>query len=153
MTVDVSTEIVIRRPREDVAGYVADPGNAPEWYANIESVRWQTEPSMRVGSQIAFVARFLGRHLAYTDEVAVFAPGERLVMRTAQGPFPRETTYTWEATSAGHTRMTLRNRGAPAGLSTLAAPLVAVSIRRANRSDLARLKTLLEGRPSSSVAG
>jgi uncharacterized membrane protein len=149
MTVDVSTEIVIRRPREEVAGYVADPGNAPKWYANIESVRWKTDPPMRVGSQIAFVARFLGRRLAYTYDVVVFAPGERVVMRTAQGPFPMETTYTWEATSAGHTRMMLRNRGAPAGFSTLAAPLIAVSIRRANRSDLARLKALLEGRPSS----
>jgi hypothetical protein len=150
MTVDVSTEIVIGRPRAEVAGHVADPGNAPRWYANIESVRWKTDPPMRGGRQIAFVARFLGRRLAYTYHVAVFAPGERLVMRTAQGPFPMETTDTWEATSAGNARMTLRNRGAPAGCSTLAAPLMAVSIRRADKSDLARLTALLEARPSSS---
>ena len=153
MAVDVFTEIVIRRPRDEVAGYVADPGNAPEWYVNIESVRWQTEPSARVGSQIAFVAQFLGRRLAYTYEIVEFAPGERLVMRTAQGPFPMETIYTWESTPEGDTRMALRNRGTPAGFSTLAAPLMAASMRRANKKDLARLKTLLEGRPPAPGAG
>ena len=37
---------------------------------------------------MAFVAALLGRRLAYTDEVAELAPGERLVMRTAEGTFP-----------------------------------------------------------------
>jgi hypothetical protein len=40
--------------------------------------------------------------------------------------------------------MTLRNRGTPAGLSRLAAPFIAMSMRKANRNDLARLKMLLE---------
>ena len=48
-----------------------------------------------------FVARFLGRRLAYTYEVVDLVPGERLVMRTADGPFPMETTYTWEPGARG----------------------------------------------------
>jgi len=145
MTVDVSTDIVIRRPRRDVAAYAANPDNAPSWYVNIEAVQWKTAPPASVGSQVAFVAHFLGRRLAYTYEIIEFAPGERLVMRTAEGPFPMETTYTWDATSEGHTRMVLRNRGTPAGFSKLAAPLTASAMRRANKKDLARLKGLLEG--------
>jgi uncharacterized protein (DUF39 family) len=70
--------------------------------------------------------------------------GERLVMRTAEGPFPMETTYTWEAEAERRTRMTLRNRGEPAGFSKLFAPFMAAAMRRANRKDLARLKALLE---------
>ena len=95
MAVDVLTEILIRKPPPEVADYVADPDNAPRWYANIETVAWETAPPLRLGSRVAFVARFLGRRLSYTYEVVEHAPGERLVMRTAQGPFPMETTYTW----------------------------------------------------------
>ena len=146
MAVDVLTEIVIEAPLGRVAEYAADPGNAPEWYANIESVEWLTEAPLRVGSRLAFVAHFLGRRLAYTYELDEYVPGERLVMRTAQGPFPMETTYTWSAQEANATRMTLRNRGEPSGFAKVSAPVMAAAMRRANRKDLAKLKGLLERR-------
>jgi uncharacterized membrane protein len=144
MHVDVSTEAVIHRPPDEVAAYAADPTNAPEWYENIKSVEWKTPPSLRVGSKVAFVAQFLGRRLAYTYEIVEFVPGRRLVMRTAEGPFPMETTYTWEPAGSGATRMTLRNRGTPTGFSRLFAPFMATAMRRANRKDLAALQRLLE---------
>ena len=142
--VDVVSETVIRRPQREVAAYASDPGNAPEWYANILSVEWRTPPPMAVGSRMEFVATFLGRRLAYTYEVVEHEPGERLVMRTAQGPFPMETTYAWQPLDAGSTRMTLRNRGRPRGFSALVAPFMAAAVRRANRADLGRLRELLE---------
>jgi hypothetical protein len=148
VAVDVVTEIVIARPCAEVAAYAGDPGNAPEWYANIVSVRWQTPPPVGAGSRLDFVARFLGRTLAYTYEVVEYGP-ERLVMRTAQGPFPMETTYTWRAEGPDRTRMTLRNRGEPAGFARMTAPVVAAAMRRATAKDLARLKRILE----SSAAG
>ena len=144
MPVDVVTEIVIERPRDEVAAFAGDPTNAPKWYENIESVDWQTSPPVAVGSRMDFVARFMGRTLAYTYEVAELVPGERIVMRTAQGPFPMETTYTWEAVDPGHTRMTMRNRGEPAGFAKLGAPMLALAMRKANEKDLANLKQLLE---------
>jgi hypothetical protein len=144
MTVDVQSAIVIKRPLADVARYAADPDNAPLWYVNIKSVEWVTPPPAQVGSQIAFVAHFLGRRLAYTYEIIEFIPGVRLVMRTSEGPFPMETTYTWESNADGTTRMTLRNRGTPAGFSIWVAPLMAIGVRRANRKDLVLLKERLE---------
>jgi uncharacterized membrane protein len=147
MAVDVLSEVVIERPLAAVAEYVADPSNAPEWYANIESVAWQTEPPVTVGSRLDFVAHFLGRRLAYTYEITELVPHERLVMRTAQGPFPMETSYQWSAAGDDQsTRMTLRNRGEPSGFAGVAAPLMSVAMRRANQKDLTRLKTLLESR-------
>ena len=144
MTVDVTTEIVIDRPLAEVSAFVADPSNAPQWYVNIERVEWKSVPPLRVGSQVAFVAKFLGKTLAYTYEFVEVLPEERVTMRTAQGPFPMATTYAWSAPTPGSTRMTLRNQGDPAGFSKLMAPFVSGAVRRANRKDLARLKKVLE---------
>ena len=146
MAVDVVTETVIARPRHEVAAFASDPERVPLWYVNIRSVEWQTEPPVRVGSRIAFVARFLGRRLAYTYEVVEVVPDERFVMRTSEGPFPMETTYTWRTTDDGHTAMTLRNRGVPTGFSRLVAPLKRMAMRRANTKDLVLLKAILERR-------
>src|ERR671938_324455 len=117
MPVDVVTEIEIARPRGEVASFAEDPANATAWYRNISSVEWETPPPAAVGSRLRFTARFLGRTLEYTYEVREIEPERRFVMSTAEGPFPMETTYTWEDTAGGMTRMTLRNRGEPAGFA------------------------------------
>jgi hypothetical protein len=143
VAVDITTDIRIERPRDAVAAFAGDPSNAPRWYVNIKSIEWVTEPAVRVGARMAFVASFLGRRLAYTYEIVELVPGSRLVMKTAEGPFPMETTYTWED-DGGATRMTLRNRGEPKGFSALVAPLMSMAMRRAMTKDLVSLKQLLE---------
>jgi hypothetical protein len=144
MAVDVLTEIEIKRPRAEVAGFAADPANALAWYKNIKAVEWETPPPAVVGSRLRFSARFLGRTLNYTYEIRVNEPGRRFVMATMQGPFPMETTYTWDDSADGATRMTLRNRGEPSGFSAIAAPVMTRAMRKANEADLRRLKALLE---------
>jgi uncharacterized membrane protein len=144
MAVDVETTIEIARPRAEVAAFAADPDNVHAWYRNITRVEWLTERPLRVGTRLAFTAQFLGRRMAYTYEVVEHEPGERLVMRTADGPFPMETTYVWIDGPGGSTIMALRNRGEPAGFSAIASPMMAAGIRRNNRGDLRRLKQVLE---------
>ncbi|MFL5823086.1 MAG: SRPBCC family protein [Solirubrobacteraceae bacterium] len=145
MAVDVLTEIEINRPRAEVAAFAADPANATAWYKNIKAVEWETPPPAVVGSRVRFRAQFLGRTLEYTYEVRQLEPGRRFVMATAQGPFPMETTYTWEDSSEGTTRMTLRNQGEPSGFAAVTAGVMARAMRRANEADLRRLKAILEG--------
>ncbi len=116
---------------------------------NIKHVEWEAPRPLAVGSRIAFVAEFLGRRLAYTYEVRVLVAGERLVMSTAEGPFPMETTYTWSDAGRGATRMTLRNRGEPSGFAKIGAPMMSRAMRRANGKDLQRLKEILEARAAA----
>ena len=142
--VDVTTEVIIHLPKEKVAEFASDPGNAPRWYVNIESVEWLTERPLRTGSQLVFHAKFMGRHLRYIYEVIEYIHGQKLVMHTVNTPYVMETTYGWQAIEENVTCMTLRNRGMPPGLSKILTPIVAIVVKNANRKDLKRLKYLLE---------
>jgi uncharacterized membrane protein len=145
MDVDVHNTIEIDRPIAEVAAYAMEPDNAPRWYQNIKSIAWRTPRPLAVGTELDFVAEFLGRRLAYTYEIIELVPGTRLVMRTAQGPFPMETTYEFAEAGRGRTRMSLRNRGRPAGFASIVAPVMVAAMNSANRKDLRAIKAILEG--------
>jgi hypothetical protein len=145
MSVDVEVSRVIHRPRTVVAGYAANVDNATRWYANIKSVEWVTAPPLAVGTRVGFVAQFLGRRLGYTYEIVEYSPDVVLRMRTAEGPFPMETTYRWSDAGSGATRMSLRNHGNPKGFGRLIAPFMAFAMRSAMTKDLDRLARILEG--------
>jgi uncharacterized membrane protein len=144
LMVDVLTTIVIDCPLEKIAAYASNPDHAPEWYANIDTAEWRTPKPLTLGSEVAFKAKFLGRQLAYVYRIVEFIPNEKLVMSTADGPFPMETTYTWERKSEHSTLMTLRNRGNPSGFSKFLAPFMASAMKSANKKDLKRIKEILE---------
>lgn len=144
--VNVFTEILIKKPKDFVSDYAANPDNAPEWYVNIKSAEWKSPKPLKVGTSVAFVAHFLGRKLAYTYEFVEFIPGQKLVMKTAEGPFPMETTYTWTAIDENTTKMTLRNAGKPGGFSKFFAPFMAKMMRKANTKDLQNIKRILESK-------
>jgi len=146
--VDVITSILIHAPLDKVVQYASNPDNAPNWYINIHSVEWKTPKPLRIGSQIAFEAKFLRKKIIYTYEVVEYSD-HKLVMRTAEGPFPMETTYLFEARGVNDTVMSLRNRGEPSGFSNLFAPLMSFMMRKANRKDLRKIKLILE----KSIAG
>ena len=144
MPVDISSEIVIDRPRAEVAAFAGDPDNAPAWYEHVKRVVWRTRRPRAGGTQVGFLAESLGRQLEFIYEVTALVPGERLVMRSEEGRFPMETTYSWRDEPGGGTRMSLSNHAEPRGVGRLSASLLKRSMRRANAKDLSRLKHVLE---------
>jgi len=122
--VAVTTSIEILCPVAKVSQYTSDPDNAPEWYVNIKSVEWKTPKQLSIGSRISFIAHFLGKKLSYTYEVIEMMIDKKFVMKTSEGPFPMETTYTWDKLNENTTKMTLRNKGNPVGFSKLFAPFM-----------------------------
>ena len=82
--------------KNKIADFVSNPDNASIWYKNITHVEWKTDKKIAIGAKIAFKARFMSRKLAYIYEIVEFIPKEKMVMRTADGPFPMETTYLWK---------------------------------------------------------
>lgn len=144
MGIDVTVSTEIARPREEVAAYTSDPDNDTIWYVNIRKVEWLTERPAAVGTRVSRVAHFLGKRMAYTYIVDAWEPGERLVMRAEDGPFPMSTTYVWEDVGESRTRMSVTNSGGPGGFFGLASPLLARQVRKALTKDLAKLKSILE---------
>ena len=142
--VDVRTEIIISCTLEKLSEYTSDPDNAPNWYVNIKSVEWKTPKPLQINSKIAFKAEFLGKALSYVYEIVEYLPGEKLVMRTSDGPFPMETTYTWQSLPNAQTKMCLRNAGMPTGFSKWMSPFIKWAMRKANLNDLKLLKKIME---------
>jgi uncharacterized membrane protein len=142
--VDIKTEIIIDCPIEKVSSYASNPDHAPEWYVNIESAEWLTDRPLSLESQIAFKATFLGRELSYVYKIEEYISGQILIMRTADGPFPMKTTYSWEKLEQNGTKMTLRNEGEPSGFSKIFTPFIALLMKKANQKDLIKIKEILE---------
>lgn len=59
--VDVRVERVIHAALHEVAAYAADPSNAPEWYANIDSVEWCTDPPVMEAAMRRATSKDLAR--------------------------------------------------------------------------------------------
>ena len=53
---DVSAELAIDRPPQDVAAFAMDPSNDTEWIGGIREARTLTEPPFAVGTRVERVA-------------------------------------------------------------------------------------------------
>jgi hypothetical protein len=142
MSIDLTVEVLIARPLEEVAAYVIDPSNEPRWISGIVESTPEASGPIGVGSRVRRVAKFMGRHMEYTPEVLELQAQSHLLMRTDK-PFPMTIEYRFAAQD-GSTAFSQRLRGGPGGVLGLLDPVMAMMVRRNVRGDMHRLKTILE---------
>ncbi len=145
MSVDVTVEQRIARPRSEVAAVAMDPANDERWIGALTEVNMLTEGPVGPGTRVERVAAFLGRRMRYVNEIVAHDPPARLEMRSVEAPFPMRVTYEFEEDGPGATLARIRAEGDAGRFYALAGPLLATMVRRGIRRDLRGLKELLEG--------
>jgi uncharacterized membrane protein len=146
MAVDVTANGSIDRPQDQVAAYLRDPANDPDWIGGIRSARLLTPGPVKVGSQVERVAGFLGRRIQYVNEITELT-ADRLAMRSVDSPFPMRVTYGHRDGGNGTAEVSVRVEGDAGRFYALAAPLLGLAVRRSITRDLRNLKQILESRP------
>lgn len=147
MSTDIQTEVLIRRPRTQVAAFMFDPQNDAIWTTGIVDVRPLTDGRLRTGSKVERTSKFLARQFVYQYEV-VDADGDRFVLMRVDEPFPMQIRYELEDSPDG-TIARIHAKGDAGGFYRLAAPLLNRMARRSMTNDLEMLKEYLEGQPRS----
>ncbi|MCG3174046.1 MAG: hypothetical protein GMKNLPBB_02266 [Myxococcota bacterium] len=142
MSIDVAPEIVIARPRAEVAAVMFDPSRDREWTRNVVASRALTPGRLRAGSQVERTVRFLGRRFSYLYEV-IAAEEDVFVEMLVNEPFPMKVRYELSDAPEG-TRARIRAAGDATGFFRLAGPLMAPMVRKSIEADLADLKKLVE---------
>lgn len=143
--IEVTSEIAIDRPVDEVFAFLADAENNPTWQQGMERCQWTSTPPIREGSIYEQEAKMMGRAVTSTFEVVDFEPGRRITIRTIESTFPIEVTRSVEPAGEGACLARARVTGDPSGVFRLAAPLMRRIVERSVRGDYRRLKEHLEG--------
>lgn len=142
MSVDVRPEVVVRKPRSEVAAFMFDPANDLAWTGGITASRPQQPGPLVAGATVVRTAKFLGRTFDYGYVVTAHEP-DRLVEMRVEKPFPMTVRYELEDVPEG-TRVAIHATGSPGGFFSVAAPLMRWQVRRSIAADLERLRRNVE---------
>lgn len=154
----VEESIIIDRSPEAVFAFLSVRKNDPVWMASVVESEWlETDQDLGapigIGRRGRMVMKGMGRRLEYIDEVTDYQPGRRIAHRTVEGPLHLMTACLTEsigdgcrATVVGETDNFIGGR-----LGKLANPIVGRIVRRGFRTDLARLKQILEAEPDQAL--
>lgn len=145
----IEETVVIERETSDVWDYITNPENDTAWMSNVLEFEADWDHQPRVGDTSRRVARVAGRRCEFTTEITDVDSGAMFEWRSVEAPFPFENGLHLEATGGG-TRLTFYGRtpGMRGFFGRLADPLVARMFSRDMRSNLERLKSLLERDPA-----
>src|SRR5690348_16302645 len=142
MAVDVRPEVLVHRPRAQVAAFMFDPANDLRWTGGITSSRPSRPGPLTTGSTVDRTARFLGRRFTYGYEVTAHQP-DRLVEMRVDRPFPMTVRYELDDAPDG-TLVAIHATGTPGAFFGWATPLMTRQVRKSITADLQRLRACIE---------
>ncbi|MCB9592976.1 MAG: SRPBCC family protein [Sandaracinaceae bacterium] len=143
MSVDITAEVTIERPRAEVAAYMFDPRNDATWTGGLVDAKPLTDGPLVTGSKVERTSKFLGRKFSYVIEVLDHEPEARVQMLTNE-PFEMRVTYLLEDAPGGHTTTRIHCAGGGSGFFKMAGPLLSRMVKRSIQNDLLMLKEALE---------
>ena len=136
--------VVINRPVAGVFAFVTEPANHKKWQEGVIESRRLSSGPMGVGSQMAFVRKFLGRKVETKVEVTGYEPNKMFSAKTISGPLKFEMSQTYEPNGDG-TEFSLGAQGEAGGFFKLAEGMVQKQMQSQLEGDLQRIKKMLEG--------
>lgn len=140
MTRAFTAETIVHAPAERVWSALTDWGSAHRWMDGVDGVH--VDGPSEPGTTLVVATRGRERRSTIRD----VTPGERLVVRSVQGPVSADYRYELTAVDAATTRLRLVADCDVRGPLAVVAPLVRRSLRRADRGQPAALADLVEAR-------
>lgn len=142
MSIDVCAELIILRPRPQVAAFMFAPENDARWTQGLVKAEPLDDGPLRPGLAVKRTSQFLGRRFDYTITVTD-KDDDRYVEMSTRRPFDMRVRYELEDAPSG-TVARIRAQGGGTGFFRVARPFLASMVQRNIQKDLAALKACLE---------
>jgi uncharacterized membrane protein len=139
----IEHEVFFEQPVEDVFRYVGDPEVYPEWQEGFLEAEITSEGPLGVGSTYRAVHEFAGRRIDVENAVTEYEPNECFAFRSVSGNVKVSGDIRLQPTGGG-TKLIACFEAQVGGLFRLAEPLAAQIIKRQQRADWEKLKTLMK---------
>ena len=98
-------QLAVRRPVDEVFGYLADFSNTEKWDPGVVSAKKRGDGPVTMGTQFEVVSKFLGRALLLDYQIVQYDPPSRVVLEAENDNLRSVDTITFEKTARG-TRLT-----------------------------------------------
>lgn len=138
MSVDAKAEIVIERPRSEVAKIMFDPKCDTLWIGGLSNVFPQSSGMLQKNSRVDRVGNFMGRHFSAQVLVIKDEP-EKMLELSSDEPFQSKMKYHLEDVEGG-TKVKLHLTGFVDDQYTIPPAVFGKSVTAALNDDLKRLK-------------
>ncbi|MBF4509743.1 MAG: SRPBCC family protein [Aeromicrobium sp.] len=139
--ISARASVLIARPREEVFSFITDPANDRLWRSHLTASRGTVAGT---GDRVTQTYSFGGRSATIELEVSEYAPPERFALRLSN-PYRARFAFQCLAESGG-TRVGMSFSADPGGVAQLAEGRIVAEAERLARTDLTRLRNVLESR-------